>query len=124
MENVVLVIHLILALGIILLVLLQRSEGGGLGIGQSGGMGGLASPRGTANFLTRTTAICAGLFFMTSLILGVMAGSQHRQSVGILEGMALPAEESSVESAPVPPAQKEQKPSDKPSAPLSKPNSE
>ncbi|MCK6417429.1 MAG: preprotein translocase subunit SecG [Alphaproteobacteria bacterium] len=121
MENVVLAIHLILALGIILLVLLQRSEGGGLGIGQRGGMGGLASPRGAANFLTRATAICAGLFFITSLILGIMAGAQHRQSVGILEGMA----PSAVETAPVTssPAAAET-PAEKPSAPLAKPNSE
>ena len=65
MENVILVIHLILALAIILLVLIQRSEGGGLGIGggSGGGLGGLASPKGTANMLTRMTAIAAGSFF-------------------------------------------------------------
>lgn len=65
MESVVLVIHLFLALGIIGLVLMQRSEGGGLGIGGGGGGGGagnFASPRGTTNFLTRMTAICAAAF--------------------------------------------------------------
>ena len=86
MENVILVIHLILALAIILLVLIQRSEGGGLGIGggSGGGLGGLASPKGTANMLTRMTAIAAGSFFVTSLVLAILAGT-HSQSKGILE---------------------------------------
>ena len=75
MESVVLVIHLILALGIIALVLLQRSEGGGLGIGGGGG-GGLTTAQGAANAMTRTTAIFAGCFFVTSLILGILAGKQ------------------------------------------------
>jgi len=77
MESVVLVIHLFLALAIIGLVLLQRSEGGGL-VGTSGGMGALASARGTANGLTRATAICAAGFFTTSLILGIMAGAHSK----------------------------------------------
>lgn len=87
MESVVLVIHLFLALGIIGLVLMQRSEGGGLGIGGGGGGGGagnFASPRGTTNFLTRMTAICAAAFFTTSLILGILAGAQTSANKGIL----------------------------------------
>lgn len=87
MENVVLVIHLFLALAIIGLVLLQRSEGGGLGIGRSGGMGGFASARGAANALTKATAICAIAFFCTSILLGIMAGTHHGERRGILEGM-------------------------------------
>ncbi|PZO87617.1 MAG: preprotein translocase subunit SecG [Micavibrio aeruginosavorus] len=79
MENVILVIHLLLALSIIGLVLIQRSEGGGLGIGGGGGgMGSFAGVSQTANALTRATAICAGLFFLTSLILAVMAGTHHK----------------------------------------------
>lgn len=78
MDSVVLVIHLFLALAIIGLVLLQRSEGGGLGMG--GGLGGLASPRGATNALTRATAICAAAFFCTSLLLAIMAGG--RSTVG------------------------------------------
>ena len=86
MESVVLVIHLILALAIIALVLLQRSEGGGLGIGGgNGGLGGLASARGTANALTKMTGICAAGFFITSLTLGVIASHKHNLSQGILE---------------------------------------
>ncbi|MFP4312986.1 MAG: preprotein translocase subunit SecG [Alphaproteobacteria bacterium] len=84
MENVILVIHLFLALAIIGLVLMQRSEGGGLGIGGGSGAGDLATPRGTASFLTRATAICAVAFFTTSLVLGIMAGT-HTNSTGILE---------------------------------------
>jgi preprotein translocase subunit SecG len=86
MENVILIIHLVLALAIILLVLVQRSEGGGLGIGGSsgGGMGGFASPKGTASALSRMTAILAACFFGTSLLLAILAGA-HNNSGGILE---------------------------------------
>ncbi len=88
MESVVLVIHLVLALAIIGLVLLQRSEGGGLGIGGGGGgLGGFASARGTANMLTKMTALCAFAFFVTSLTLGVLAGGHSREARGILEGV-------------------------------------
>ena len=83
MESVLLVIHLIVALVIILLVLLQRSEGGGLGIGGgSGGLGNLATAHGAANMLTRATAIAAGCFFITSLLLGILASrGSNTQSV-------------------------------------------
>jgi preprotein translocase subunit SecG len=77
MSSVLLVIHMFLALAIIGLVMLQRSEGGGLGIGGSGGLGGLATPQGTANILSRATAICAAGFFVTSLALGAIAGHNH-----------------------------------------------
>lgn len=90
MENVVLIIHLLLALGIIGLVLLQRSEGGGLGIGGgSGGLGGLASAGQTANALTRATTICAIAFFCTSLTLAVLAGNNSR-SGSLLENLDNP----------------------------------
>jgi len=86
MEQVLLVIHLFLALAIIGLVLLQRSEGGGLGIGGGGGMGGLATPQGAANLMTRATAICAFAFFCTSLILGILAGRSNQPS-GLMEAL-------------------------------------
>jgi preprotein translocase subunit SecG len=70
MQHVIIVIHLMLVLALIGVVLLQRSEGGGLGIGSSGG-GGFMSSRGTTNVLSRTTAILAGLFFVTSLVLSI-----------------------------------------------------
>ncbi len=77
MTNVLLVIHLMLAMAMIVAVLLQRSEGGGLGIGggAGGGMGSFLSGRGTANLLTRTTAILAAGFMLTSLSLTILAAS-------------------------------------------------
>lgn len=75
MQTVVVVIHLMIVLAMIGAVLLQRSEGGGLGIG---GGGGFMSSRGTANVLTRATAILAGAFFVTSLMLSILAGMAHR----------------------------------------------
>ncbi len=90
MEQVILIIHLILALSIIGLVLLQRSEGGGLGIGGgSGGLGGLASAGTTGNLLTRATAFCAAGFFCTSLTLAVLAGN-NSSSKSLLENLDNP----------------------------------
>ena len=86
MQHVIIVIHLMLVLSLIGVVLLQRSEGGGLGVGGSGGGGGsFMSNRGTANVLTRATAILAGLFFATSLILSILAGF-NRKPTSILGG--------------------------------------
>ena len=77
-----------LALAIIGLVLMQRSEGGGLGIGGGGGgAGNFASPKGTANFMTRMTAICAAAFFVTSLTLGVLAGTHTSGNQSILDAL-------------------------------------
>ena len=83
MTAVILVIHIILALALILIVLLQQSEGGlgGLGGGGGGGgMGGFMTGRATANLLTRATAILAGLFFVTSLGLALLADQNRRPS--------------------------------------------
>lgn len=75
MQTVLIVIHLMVVLALIGVVLIQRSEGGGLGIGGGGGgSGGFFSARGTANVLTRATAILAAIFFVTSLSLTVLAG--------------------------------------------------
>jgi len=82
MQAVVIVIHLMLVLSLIGVVLLQKSEGGGLGIG---GGGGFMTSRGTANVLTRATAILAGLFFLTSLLLSILAGI-NRAPTSILQG--------------------------------------
>jgi preprotein translocase subunit SecG len=72
MQTVLLVIHLIIALALIGVVLLQRSEGGALGIGGGGG-GNLFSARGVGNALTRTTAYLAVAFFATSIGLTILA---------------------------------------------------
>ena len=85
MQTLILTIHILIALALIGSVLLQRSEGGGLGIGGGGGSGGgFMTSRGTANMMTRVTAILAACFFATSLILAIMAGSQ-RDSVSIVD---------------------------------------
>ena len=62
MENFILVLNIILAILLVIVILLQKSEGGALGIGGGGGAGGgMMSARGTANLLTRTTAILAAV---------------------------------------------------------------
>lgn len=86
MQTVIILIHLMIVVAMVGLVLLQKSEGGGLGMG--GGSGFLSS-RGTANVLTRTTAILAALFFATSLVLSIMAGLD-RKPRSILDGGTTP----------------------------------
>ncbi|MBJ6125654.1 preprotein translocase subunit SecG [Microvirga splendida] len=91
MQTVLIIIHLIVVLALIGVVLLQRSEGGGMGLGGGGGGGGGVSGfmtgRGQANALTRATAILAGLFFLTSITLTVMA-TTTRAPRSILDGAA------------------------------------
>ncbi|WP_174801815.1 preprotein translocase subunit SecG [Martelella limonii] len=77
MQTVLIVIHLIIVVALAGVILIQRSEGGGLGIG---GGSGFMTARGTANALTRTTAILATLFFVTSLALGILARYQGNPS--------------------------------------------
>ncbi len=79
MGNILLIIHLLIALSLIGMVLLQRSEGGGLGIGGGGGgggMGGFMTGRGTANLLTRVTAVLAALFMVSSLGLTIFLNQE------------------------------------------------
>ena len=89
MQTVLIIIHLVIVLALIGVVLLQRSEGGGMGLGGGGGGGvsGFMTGRGQANALTRATAILAGLFFLTSIALTVMATST-RAPRSILDGTA------------------------------------
>ncbi len=70
MITFVLVIHLMICIAMVVLILLQRSEGGALGIG---GGGGFSSGRGSGNVLTRATAYLAAAFFLTSITLTVLA---------------------------------------------------
>lgn len=83
MQEVLLVVHLMLAIAIVALVLLQRSEGGALGIGGSGNVG-LMSGRAAGNLLTRATAIAAAAFFLTSIGLTILAGG-HSRPASVLE---------------------------------------
>ena len=72
MTTVLLVLHFFVALALIGVVLLQRSEGGGLGIGSSQGMGAFMTGRGTANLLTRSTAVLATLFMVLAMALALI----------------------------------------------------
>ncbi|HEY3032116.1 MAG TPA: preprotein translocase subunit SecG [Bradyrhizobium sp.] len=77
MQTVVIVVHLMIVAAMIATVLLQKSEGGGLGVG---GGAGFMSSRGTANLLTRTTAVLAVGFFLTSLFLSWYASYDRKPS--------------------------------------------
>jgi preprotein translocase subunit SecG len=96
MQTVVIVIHLMIVAVLIGAVLLQKSEGGGLGMG---GGAGFMSSRGTANLLTRTTAILALGFFITSLFLSWLA-SYDRKPTTIIGGQ--PASQSQPAGGPAP----------------------
>ena len=86
MTAVILTLHTLIVLGLIVVVLLQRSDGGALGIGGGGGGGGgFMSGRGAANALTRTTSILALLFFATSLGLAIYAGSDEDEDTAVEE---------------------------------------
>jgi preprotein translocase subunit SecG len=102
MHTALLVLHLMVASTLVAVVLLQRSEGGALGIGGGGGggAGGLLTGRGTANLLTRATALLALAFFTTSILLTLMA-QRTAPNASILDagGTASP-------SAPVTPGSK------------------
>jgi preprotein translocase subunit SecG len=89
MQTVLIVIHLMVVIGLIGVVLLQKSEGGGLGIGSTGGF---LSSRGTSNVLTTTTAWLAGIFFATSLALSVFAGFD-RKPKSIIQGGSAPTQQ-------------------------------
>ena len=86
MDKVLLVLHLMIAAALVGVVLLQRSEGGGLGMG-GGSSGGFMTGRGTANLLTRATAGLAAAFFVTSIALTLLA----RQGAKPVSPLDLPA---------------------------------
>ena len=102
MAAVLLIIHLFVTLALIGVVLIQRSEGGGLGIGTSQGMGSFMSGRGTANLLTRATAILATAFMALSLTLALMNRGTMGTSRSILDTPGSPA--STLPSAPPAPS--------------------
>ena len=91
-QTVIFVIHILIALAMVCLILLQRSEGGALGMGGGGGGGGgggMMSSRSSANLLTRATAVLAGLFIATSLGLTMLA-SGAKESTSILDQVGTP----------------------------------
>ncbi|MEJ0094313.1 MAG: preprotein translocase subunit SecG [Methylocella sp.] len=84
MQSVLIVIHLMIVVALVVTVLLQRSEGGALGVG---GGGGFMTGRGQANVLTRATAILAALFFATSLGMTILA-KWNQAPASILQSVA------------------------------------
>jgi preprotein translocase subunit SecG len=124
MQTVLIVIHLMVVLALVGVVLLQRSEGGGLGMG---GGSGFMTARGAANALTRSTAILGAAFFATSLLLSLLASygdkpadilnkvpaAQQSGEGGVLKqlgGKDIPAPAKDVPAAPAVPAPEPSKP--------------
>jgi preprotein translocase subunit SecG len=108
MQNVLIIIHLIIVLALVAVVLLQRSEGGGLGLGGgSSGVSGFLTGRGQANALTRATTILAAGFFLTSILL-TMLQTYGRKPTSILNtapaAVTTPATPGQPASAPGTPA--------------------
>jgi preprotein translocase subunit SecG len=102
--NFILVIHVMLAIAIVVLVLLQHGKGADMGAAfGTGSAGSLFGSSGAANFLSRSTAVCAGLFFVTSL--GLTYFYAPKSSTGIMGGGVMqtaPAKEGTAGSIPVP----------------------
>jgi preprotein translocase subunit SecG len=116
---IVLVIHLLLAIALVGVVLLQRSEGGALGMGGGGG-GNLMTGRAAGNLLTRTTAILAGAFFLTSLGLAMLANNRSETASPFAQvPAASPAAPKAASSPAKAPAAAPKKPAP-PSAPLAR----
>jgi preprotein translocase subunit SecG len=119
MQVVMLVIQILIAVALIGIILVQRTsqDGGGLmgGGGGGGTMGGLFTARGSANLLTRATAVLATLFIINSLALGILASREH-QGKSIIDQLA-----PQTQGAPaVPAAPEAPKPPAVPQVPMAK----
>ncbi len=101
MQNVVLIIHLILALGLIAVVLMQRSEGGGLGMG--GGGGGAMTGRAAATALGKLTWILAIAFICTSITLTIFA-AENASGSSVIDRLGVTPPPSDTPDAPALPA--------------------
>src|SRR5689334_17439418 len=126
MQHFIIVVHLMIVLAMIGFVLLQKSEGGGLGMGNSGG--GFLSSRGTANVLTRATATLAAGFFATSLVLSILAGLERKPRAIITGGEPSQSTPTTPGAPPAPPAggvldmlRQSEQPATPPSAPAQPP---
>jgi preprotein translocase subunit SecG len=101
--TVVIVLHVLVALAIIGLVLLQHGKGADMGSGFGGGASSsLFGATGSANFLSRATAVLATLFFLTSLALAYLATNKPKTGGGVLDAVkSQPAIEKAAEKSPV-----------------------
>ncbi len=90
--NLVLTVHVLAGLGVVGLVLMQHGKGADMGAAfGSGASGSLFGSSGSANFLSRLTAVLAGVFFVTSLSLSYLAGAKSPAASSIMEGGVVPA---------------------------------
>jgi preprotein translocase subunit SecG len=89
MQSVLIVIHILIVLALVAVVLLQRSEGGALGTG--GGAGNFMTGRGQANALSRATAILGTLFFVSSILMSILAGWSRAPHSILTKGAPAPA---------------------------------
>jgi preprotein translocase subunit SecG len=85
MYQVIIVIHILIALGIIGLVLIQQGRGADAGAGFGGASNSVFGARGAASFLSRTTAILAAMFFLTSLSLAYLASNRDNKTHDIMD---------------------------------------
>lgn len=99
--SVILVVHILAAMGIIGLVLIQHGKGADMGAAFGGGSSGsLFGATGSANFLSRTTAILAAVFFLTSLTLAYLSANKPKSVGGVMENAVQSAPVSLPEGAP------------------------
>jgi preprotein translocase subunit SecG len=106
---VVNIFYVLIAVGMVVLILLQRGAGAAAGSGFGAGASATVfGARGSANFLSRSTAVLAGLFFLLSLGMGIYLGhlggggtSQSSDDLGVMAGVATPEEKPATETAPV-----------------------
>jgi len=102
MGSILLVIHLMTAIFLVALILLQRSGGGALnGLGGGSGANSFLSARGTGNLLTRLTAILATVFFITSISLSLYYKGAIRQNSSVVETVPLPSDVPTVPTVPL-----------------------
>jgi preprotein translocase subunit SecG len=100
--SVILVVHILAAVGIIGLVLIQHGKGADMGAAFGGGSSGsLFGATGSANFLSRTTAVLAAVFFVTSLVLAYLSANKPKSAGGVMQSAVQSAPVSSPQSAPI-----------------------
>jgi preprotein translocase subunit SecG len=118
--NILIVVHVLVALGIIGLVLLQHGKGADMGSGFGGGASGsLFGATGSANFLSRTTAVLAALFFMLSLALAYVATRKPaEEGGGVIDAIRAKQTQPAKPEAKKPEAEKPAAEAPKPAAPL------
>ena len=109
MDIILLVLHVVLSLGIITLVLLQKGAGASAGaaFGGGGGAGSVFGASGSANFLSKTTAIFATAFFVNSLVLAYLASNREIPSDSVLDALTAPVEVPAEGVVDIPPSVEE-----------------